>query len=86
MSDRTNINAAEIRYAAVSVGVTPYNKPANSAANLAILNDCRRAFVAMTQCAASGSKTIRSRVRVACAKRSNASVDGRTFPPSMRAM
>ena len=26
------------------------------------------------------------RVRVACAKRSNASVDGRTLPPSMRAM
>jgi predicted permease len=33
-----------------------------------------------------GSNAIRSRVRVACAKRSSASVDGRTFPPSIRAM
>jgi hypothetical protein len=36
--------------------------------------------------AACGSNTIRRRVRVACAKRSSASVDGRTLPPSMRAM
>ena len=35
---------------------------------------------------ACGSKTIRRCVRVACAKRSNASVDGRTLPPSMRAI
>lgn len=42
---------------------------------------------ARTRCqrVACGSKTIRRRVRVARAKRSWASVDGRTFPPSMRA-
>jgi len=33
-----------------------------------------------------GWKTIRSRVRVARAKRSSVSVDGRTVPPSIRAM
>jgi hypothetical protein len=41
---------------------------------------------AQSQLAACGSKTIRRRVRVAWAKRSRALVDGRTFPPSMRAM
>ena len=48
----------------------------------------RRPFLAkrLHQRAAAGSKRIRSRVRVACAKRSSASVEGRTFPPSMRAM
>ena len=38
------------------------------------------------QRAASGSNKMRRRVRVACAKRSNASVEGRTLPPSIRAM
>ncbi len=35
---------------------------------------------------ACGSNTIRSRVRVACANRSSALVDGRTLPPSIRAI
>ena len=47
---------------------------------------CRASVSSRTQRAASGSNTIRSRVRVACANRSSASVDGRTVPPSMRAM
>lgn len=35
--------------------------------------------------AVSGSNEIRRRVPVACAKRSSASVEGRTLPPSIRA-
>ena len=38
------------------------------------------------QRANSGSNTMRRRVRVACAKRSSGSVEGRTLPPSIRAI
>ena len=43
------------------------------------------ALTLFTQRAAAGWKVIRSRVPVAWAKRSRASVEGRTFPPSIRA-
>jgi hypothetical protein len=46
----------------------------------------RRVDRSCTQRAGCDSNAIRRRVRVACAKRSNASVDGRTFPPSSRAI
>lgn len=51
------------------------------------LGNCTASWTsAFTQPAAFGSKTMRRRVRVAWAKRLRALVDGRTFPPSIRAM
>lgn len=45
--------------------------------------DAFRAFAALRLC---GSKVIRNRVPVALASRSSTAVDGRTRPPSIRAM